>query len=85
MWISQKVSGKMFYSLFLCWLHFFLRYTVCNLWFGGQIALKIRLIMWKNDATVQTQIILCCFETVCARDFLTHPHADCTTAVHLSI
>jgi hypothetical protein len=85
MWISQKVSGKMFYNLFCVGYIFFGGNTVCNLWFGGQIALKIRLIMWKNDATVQIQIILCCFETVRARDLLTHPHADCTTAVHLSI
>jgi len=73
MWISQKVSGKMFYNLFVLATFFFWGHIVCNLWFGGQFALEVRLIVWKNVATLQTQIILYCFKTIHARDFLTHP------------
>jgi len=31
-----------------------------NLWPSGLNVLKITMIMWKNNATVQTGIIVCC-------------------------
>jgi len=31
-----------------------------NLWPSGLYVLKIKIIMWKNDANIQTAVILCC-------------------------
>lgn len=43
-----KVVLQSFYVGYI----FFWGHTVCKLWLSGQIALNIRVIMWKNDVTV---------------------------------
>jgi hypothetical protein len=35
-----------------------------NVWLGGLRALKIRVIMWKNKATAQIEMIFYCFKTI---------------------
>lgn len=49
----------------ICFLKFVAR--------GNSCALNIRVIVWKNDATVQTQIILYCFKTMQSEYCATRP------------
>jgi hypothetical protein len=55
---------------------FFLGYSAQLLrrkvWLGLTGALKIRLIMSKKDATIQSQILSYCFETIHSGYFVTH-------------
>jgi hypothetical protein len=73
--LSLKCVGESKYSEgFSCKFCFgctvFVR--VCrNLWRSGLSALKIRVIVWKNDVTVQAQMILYCFKTIYSGCFLT--------------
>jgi hypothetical protein len=47
-----------------------------KLWPGILSALKIRLILWKNDSMYRPQKMLCCFQTVHFRYSLTHPNVS---------
>jgi len=42
-----------------------------NLWPVGMRMLKLRLIWWENDATVQTEIILYCEKTIQSGSYAT--------------
>jgi len=44
-----------------------------NLWPGGRYALKIRVNVWGNYASVETKIMFCCFTAVDSGHNLTHP------------
>ena len=50
--MNHKISGKIFLNILL---RVFPR-AYRNLWVGGLSGLKIRLNMWENVATVQTEI-----------------------------
>ena len=50
----------------------------CACWYqgpGGLSALKISVLVWKTDPTVQDKIIVC-FKKIHSGYFLTHPHTN---------
>ena len=48
------------------------------------VALKIRVIMWKNNATVQIQVTCCCFKAMRSGNLLNEPRILATHTAELS-
>ena len=69
MWMSHKASGRVIIKF--CCVGYAALMAERILWPCGLSALKISVIIWKNDATVWAQIILLCFKTIHSRYFPT--------------
>jgi hypothetical protein len=70
-YVGHKACGRVINKLFVLAMLLWQQRELCG---RGLSALKISVIMWKNDATVWTKIILLCLKTIHSRSFLTQNH-----------